>query len=323
MKQFITFLFLFSITFLSAQMVDFEEFILDPETALDGSDGSGGFTSGEIFLPNFYVNEYGGYWASGWAISNATNVTSPNQDTASVSAIAGGGDTSSNYAVATAGFGAPIMNFTDPGFENTITSLSVTNSTLAYQVMVNGGSFGQKVFGGLTGNDPDFFLLTIKGYKDGILLPNGVDFYLADFRFTDNSEDYIVDQWVEVDLTSLEAPDSLAFSLSSSDNNANGMLTPGYFCVDNISVDKITANKNIAKNNDFTIAPNPANGFFQISNVGSAADCSIYDLSGKLVFHNVVEEQANIDISNLSNGTYLVKVISEHSLGTELLSVFK
>jgi hypothetical protein len=101
------------------------------------------------------------------------------------------------------------------------------------------------------------------------------------------------------------------------------MLTPGYFCVDNISVDKITANKNIAKNNDFTIAPNPANGFFQISNVGSAADCSIYDLSGKLVFHNVVEEQANIDISNLSNGTYLVKVISEHSLGTELLSVFK
>ncbi len=323
MKYFFTFTLLFSISLLSAQMVHFEEFVLDPEMALDGSDGSGGFTSGEIFLPNSYVNDYGGYWASGWAISNATNVTSSNQDTASVSAVAGGGASSSNYAVGTTGFGASIMNFTDPGFENTITSLWVTNSTLAYQVMLNGGTFGQKVFGGLTGNDPDFFLLTIKGYKDGVLLPNGVDFYLADLRFDNNDEDYFITEWTEVDLSSLEAPDSLAFSLSSSDNNAYGMLTPGYFCVDNINVSKITANKNIISNNEFTITPNPANNFFQVKNVGTDAECSIYDVHGKMVLHRVVNDQESIDISSLPNGTYVIKVVSEKGLGTELLSVFK
>lgn len=325
MKSFFTLILLCSSLFLSAQTVDFEEFNLDPETALDGSDGNGGYTSGEVFLHNSYYDD-GTYqfWSGGWAISNWTNTTSSNQDTASVSTVAGGGaGSSSHYAIGTVGGGAPRMTFTDPGFENTVTSLMIANSTLAYQVMLNGGTFGQKVFGGISGDDPDFFLLTIKGYKNGALMSDSVDFYLADYRFTDNSQDYIVDSWTEVDLSSIEAPDSLEFSLSSSDNNTFGMLTPGYFCIDNVVVNKTTSNKNVISNNEFTISPNPANDYFQLRNVGSEADCYIYDMNGRLVFHDVIDEATNIDISGFLNGTYVVKVVSEKGLGTELLSVFK
>jgi hypothetical protein len=60
-----------------------------------------------------------------------------------------------------------------------------------------------------------------------------VEFYLADFRFADNSQDYILDSWGFVDLSALGTVDFLEFDLSSSDNGAFGMNTPGYFALDN------------------------------------------------------------------------------------------
>ena len=55
-----------------------------------------------------------------------------------------------------------------------------------------------KKFGGTTGNDPDFFKVTVKGYKGGVLTTDSVPFYLADFRFANNALDYIVDSWLDL-----------------------------------------------------------------------------------------------------------------------------
>ncbi len=109
----------------------------------------------------------------------------------------------------------------------------ITNTTYAYLAMRDGSQFS-KVFGGQTGNDPDFFLLTITGL-DSLDAPIGtVDFYLADFRSADNSLDYLIDSWTEVDLTGLDGAATLSFGLTSSDVGQFGMNTPAYFAIDNL-----------------------------------------------------------------------------------------
>ena len=69
-----------------------------------------------------------------------------------------------------------------------------------------------------------------------------IDFYLADFRFDDNTLDYIVDQWTTVDLSGLTNAVELQFSLSSSDVGDFGMNTPAYFAVDHVTVSEENAN---------------------------------------------------------------------------------
>ena len=61
-----------------------------------------------------------------------------------------------------------------------------------------------------------------------------VDFYLADYRFADNGQDYIVGDWTEVDLSGLGPVRSLDFSLTSSDTAFGFLNTPAYFALDDL-----------------------------------------------------------------------------------------
>ena len=102
--------------------------------------------------------------------------------------------------------------------------------------MRDGDSFAKK-FGGPTGNDPDYFRLTILGRDAANNSTGSVEFYLADYRFANNSLDYIVSQWTTVDLSSLGATTtSLQFALDSTDNDpVFGMNTPAYFAIDDVA----------------------------------------------------------------------------------------
>lgn len=112
----------------------------------------------------------------------------------------------------------------------------ITNTTYAYLSMKNGDAYAKK-FGGDSGNDKDWFKLTIDGLdKDGKKTAT-VDFYLADFRFDNNSEDYITKDWEFVDLSSLGEVKSLSMTLSSSDTGQYGMNTPAYIAIDSIETD--------------------------------------------------------------------------------------
>ena len=108
-----------------------------------------------------------------------------------------------------------IINLTGAAANNTVTGMHITNTTYAANSMRDGDAFS-KQFGGASGNDQDWFLLTIKGYTAGNETTDSVNFYLADYRFADNSQDYIIKDWQWVDLTSLGNVDSLSFSLNSS-----------------------------------------------------------------------------------------------------------
>ncbi len=111
-------------------------------------------------------------------------------------------------------------------------SAYVTNSTYAALSMRDGDSFS-KQFGGPSGDDADWFKLSVYGTDaGGALLPQSVEFYLADYRF---EADYIIDAWTFVDLSSLADARRLHFNLSSSDVGEFGMNTPATFAIDDIS----------------------------------------------------------------------------------------
>jgi len=123
----------------------------------------------------------------------------------------------------------------------TVTGAYFTNTTYAALSMRDGDGFAKK-FGGATGNDADWFKLTIKGIDaNAQYTTNSVDFYLADYRFADNAQDYIIDEWTWVSLAMLGPVVGLEFDLSSSDVGQWGMNTPAYFAMDDMNAVPVPA----------------------------------------------------------------------------------
>ncbi|MEM7317306.1 MAG: DUF4465 domain-containing protein, partial [Planctomycetota bacterium] len=114
-----------------------------------------------------------------------------------------------------------------------IVSAKFTNTTWSGISMRDGDAIA-KAFGGPPGTDPDFFRLRVFGTEDGVPLEQNAELYLADFRFEDVTDDFILSEWMELDLTALSQADRLYFGLDSSDNGMFGMNTPAYFAIDDI-----------------------------------------------------------------------------------------
>lgn len=223
----------------SAAVATFEEFgqppyQLLPESFYNGSDYAGGFQSGGALFNNDFVDFGGGFTAwRGWAGSNMTDVTTPgfgNQYSA-YALPGGGGAGSPHYGVAFAF--APGDAYIDLPPGAVPESVMVTNTTYAALSMRDGDAFSDP-FGGPSGDEPDYFKLVISG-RDASGAPVGaVEFYLADYRFDDNTLDYIVDAWTLVDLTPLAAARRLLISFESSDVGAFGINTPTYAAFDSL-----------------------------------------------------------------------------------------
>ena len=214
------------------ELIDFEDFPLAPESHYFPA-ASVDIAVGGASFNHAYDDLYGSW--SGWTISNRSDIVTPgyeNQFSAYATSDAG----QNNYALAYAaigGWGAtPAITFDAP---TQVNSAFITNATYGALSMLNGDSFG-KVFGGASGNDPDYFVLSISGHDSGGAVTGTVDFYLADFRFDDSSLDYIVSDWAEVDLSPLGEVASLTFQVDSSDISPYGINTPAYFALDRLSI---------------------------------------------------------------------------------------
>jgi hypothetical protein len=214
-----------------AGVITFEDLALAPNSFQNGAtlNPPGSFMSGGATFNNNYNPAFGAW--SGWSYSNVVDNATPGF-TNQYAAFAPGGDQSSNYGVA---FNPSAATIALPAGQ-AAASMRIVNTTYAALSMQNGDQFAKK-FGGASGNDPDFFLLTITGKDAQNQSTGAINFYLADFRFASNSSDYIVSQWTTVDLTSLGADTtSLSFGLTSSDVGQFGMNTPAYFAMDNLAV---------------------------------------------------------------------------------------
>ncbi len=202
----------------------------------------GSFESNGVVFENSAELTYGSW--SGFAYSNTTDTTTAGYRN-QFSAFPGSARSGENYGLAF-GYaeltGNPPTNvgrllglphFSLPAGAG-IAGMFVTNTTYAALSMLTGDGFAKK-FGGASGDDPDWFKLTAYGADAaGAVLSASVDFYLADYRFADDSLDYIVDDWRYMDLSALAGARTIFFNVSSTDLGVFGMNTPGYFAVDDV-----------------------------------------------------------------------------------------
>jgi hypothetical protein len=220
-------------------------------TAPDGY-GDGGvlytssFTDGGVQFTNSAIPQDGTY--AGWSISSVNNVTVPtlaefqnagDNDYAtpyefsaytvgSQSLAGGGGGGSSNYGVMYDD-GTPADGMVTLPAGTTPISIDITNTTYAALAIMYGDGFATAF---TPGNG--WFLLTINGTKSDGSSAGSVNFYLADYRSSNSANDYLINQWTDVNLSSLAGAHTLTFSLTSSDTGYFGINTPVFFAADNL-----------------------------------------------------------------------------------------
>ncbi len=222
-----------------AAVATFEDTPLASESHYGGSySGSTGFVSGDASFNHTDSEDWG--W-DGFSYSNETDTTTAGWANQHSAYLAESSDGTNQYGVcyvpswsvtkATISLGA----VSGEDYNSTLNGMWITNTTYTYWSMKNGDDFAKK-FGGDTGNDQDWLKLTITGIKaDGSTSEVPVEFYLADFRFDDNSMDYIIDEWTWVDLSSLGDVVELQFSMDTSDYSYGFPNTPYYFALDNFN----------------------------------------------------------------------------------------
>ncbi|HET6226636.1 MAG TPA: DUF4465 domain-containing protein [Bacteroidia bacterium] len=306
-----------ALTVNAQQAADFENLTLAPNSYWNGSTHPKGtsFISADAIFPNYFD----GYWSSGWAYSNKTDSTTAGYTNMYSAVAAKGYNGSANYGIGTNGSIIKLQQIPE-GLK--AKGVYITNGTYAALSMRDGdgaGGFARR-FGDTTminsgkphGDVKDWFKLTIKGYHSGVLKADSVDFYLADYRFDDNSKDYIVRTWEWVNLEKLGIVDSVLFLLSSSDVGKFGMNTPAYFCIDNFTTGSPTfiATTNLG---EVKMYPNPATDYITIDltklNGVEPTTINIFDVAGKLVETHLENDQLiNLPISIYKPGVYFVSI---------------
>lgn len=292
-----------------AQLADFEDISLPPNSFKNGSDFSGGYVSGGALFTNMYDTTFGPYW-EGFAISNMKDTLTKGYQN-QYSAITGNTNT---YAVMYAN-GKIILG--EAMKSKPIKGFYITNSTYAYYDMKEGSAFSKK-FGGSSGNDSDYFRVIISAWKNGgNPADTSIEVYLADFRSKDNSKDYILKTWSYVNLEMFGMVDSFSFYFESSDTGAFGINTPQYLCLDNFGqtpVGILQAKQNV----HLGIYPNPVKDILHIDFSETFTHAYIHDLNGRLLLD---AESRAIDISQLPAGIYILHV--QGTDGTENLKFIK
>lgn len=296
----------FTAGFAQAQLATFDDISLPADSFYNGKDQAGGFRSERAFFESKYDTAFGGYWAGGFALSNKKDSTTAGF-TNLYGVRSGSGHNSANYAV---GQQDAVIRMDSNALKQMV-GIYVNNSTYAYYSMKNGDGFAKK-FGGATGNDPDFFLLTIRNLSS--IASVLVNFYLADFTSLDNSKDYIVKDWTYVDLRSLGRADSLKFTLTSSDNGAFGMNTPAFFCIDDFQTAELTGVR-MKTTLNAEIWPNPAQTQLNVALPANAATLSLRDITGKEVLAtNLTQAISTVELGDIPAGMYIVQIQTEEAV---------
>lgn len=295
----------------------FESVNLAPDDYYNGSDDAGQIVIGDIVLSNYYDQAWASW--SGFAVSNVVDVTTPGFSNQYAS-YAGGGAASENYGVF---YYDGDITFAQ---DRVVTSIDITNTTYAGLSMLNGDSYS-KQFGSINGadgnpdgtNGEDFFLLQIVALDDQDQpVADTVEFYLADYRFSDDNQDYIVDAWETVDFQPSTIARKLKFILSSSDNGQFGMNTPAYFALDNLVSAPAVSGIQEAGIIALEAYPNPFNTGIRVK-TQEEVDLSISTGSGAVVLKDHTSGESTYDLSELPAGIYFLTVRSSNGQSTQKL----
>ena len=309
--------------------VDFESAGLVLDTFLNRAPDNNAFR----FDPTLqFHNEFDTSFNSwtGWAISTMRDSTTEGF-TNQYSSITGGGANGSDTYMVSYQFAPDQVGVSDccyilGGID--YLSVDVTNATYPYLSMKNGDAFAKK-FGGASGDDPDYLLLTIKGYnenqgEEGLFVGeafDSIEVYLADFRFEDNSLDYILDEWLTVDLQPIKNAGTITFNLSSSDVGMFGVNTPTYFCLDNLEYGLLTSTTEVVSD-IAELYPNPATESLFINlEVPATAPLTVLNTAGQLVQQLPPAQQYELDVEGWPTGIYSVVATTSNGVSTQRVVV--
>lgn len=310
---------LLAVTTLKAQFttVDFEDLPLPAvDTFYTGADEAGFFETQGVTFGNFYEETAWGYSWKGFAYSNMTDDVTEGYGN-QYSAFAGSGANGSDqYAV--------YFRTDTVTFDNHAVSLgdvAITNTTYAGISMRDGDDFAKK-FGSPNGadgepdgtNGEDFFFLTIYGWDQQWGLVDSTIIYLADFRSADENDHYILKEWQNFNLSSLDASKYLTFNLTSSDNGDFGMNTPAYFAMDDLqyseSVNSLVSNETV----EYTAYPNPVSNVLHIE--GGTGQIQLNGLDGRVVKSLDHNGASDISVADLPNGIYILRLTTQNGAVT-------
>jgi len=295
----------------------FESLLATPNSFWDGSTAPNGttFSDGNAIFQNYFDGSFS-YWTNGWAYSNMQDSTTAGFTNLYSAVTASGYNGSSVYAECTY---SGVVSLNGGAIGKTVNGCYLTNATIAALSIKDGDGFAKK-FGGPTGNDPDWFKVTIHNWYGGVMTNDSVEFYLADYRFANNAQDYIVKTWDWVDLTSLGNVDSLLFELSSSDVGSFGINTPAFFCMDDFTTSNSPSAVNtiVAENSILNLFPNPAKEMVTIdlSNLTDKnISLSVTDVTGKIIYTQEVNsvETIRLDVSDYTSGIYFITFAGEQT----------
>jgi hypothetical protein len=287
-------------------VVDFENSLSDPETFDNGSAGNGDFNFTLLTLTNFY-NDAWGSW-NGFSISNVTDNTTAGWGNQYAS-YTGSGYNSPTYAVF---YPEGEINVEAP---SSIDSFFVTNTSYAAISMRDGDLFSKQfgsiynADGELDGTDgEDFLRLWIIAEGWDSQQKDSVEFYLADYRFEDDQEDYIVDSWQKIDLSQIGFwVAKVSFRFESSDMGAWGINTPTYFAIDDIHYVNFWGLEELALN--VQVYPNPVSDRVNIK--GESGIVTLRDLHGAIRLTEKHNEFSSLDMSELASGIYILTIENE------------
>ncbi|MCE3295938.1 MAG: hypothetical protein K0R65_1652 [Crocinitomicaceae bacterium] len=292
--------------------IDFESLVLPQiDTFYNGADLGGDFTlsngglNAATFSNTFTTSQWGDYW-NGFSYSNMTDVVTAGFEN-QYSAYAGSGANGS--AVYGVFYPEGVITLQGPA---QMDSIKITNTTYAALTMLNGNAFS-KVFGSPNDaqgtpdgtNGEDFLRVWIIALDGAMAHTDSVEFYLADYRFADNSQDYIVNNWVNVDLSSFGFVSGLTFRFESSDMSFGYINTPTYFALDDLHFTNVLNVEEIAAGG-VSIYPNPVSDILKI--VGPEGEITLLDVEGKELLKTAHKQQSTLDFSGFNPGIYFVRV---------------
>lgn len=287
-------------------LYDLEDRLSNPESFNNGSAGSTDFDLGVIRLTNEYNSDWGSW--NGFSFSNITDNTTAGWGNQYAS-YAGGGRNSATYAVF---YPQGAIEMNGPG---KIDSFFVTNTAYA-AISMRDGDLYSKQFGSIYNangevdgtNGEDFLRLWIIVEGMSTLDKDSIEFYLADYRFADDQEDYIVNDWRKIDVSTFGYEVyKVSFRFESSDMGEWGINTPTYFAIDDISTQyygSLAEHELIVE-----VYPNPVSDRVYIK--GEKGSIELSDVNGNVLVRGSHHEFSVLDMSNYAPGVYFLKIENE------------
>lgn len=131
-------------------------------------------------------------------------------------------------------------------------------------------------------------------------------------------------QWVDCNNGYAPIPQATSANYTPNINGSYAVIITQGLCSDTSTCIQVvlTDNESIESKKDIIISPNPANSWFyiELSN-NDRVNVSILDITGKLIKQAYYFSNENIDISELKEGVYLIKIQTSNQTETRRLMV--